>query len=77
MDNKYTLSAIARKLSKLKSGRFVTEDTVWSWVRNGELQVERVPSHVQAWGKYHYWTYKAHLKVVLRNKGYDSDYIFG
>jgi hypothetical protein len=76
MDNKYTLSAIARKLSKLKSGRFVTKDTIWNWVNNGELQVERVPSHVQTWGKYPYWTDETHLKVVLQSKGYDADFIF-
>lgn len=76
MDNKYTLSVIARKLSKLQSGRFVTEETVWNWVRNGELEVERVPSHVQEWGKYPYLTDEAHLKVVLQGKGYNTDSIF-
>lgn len=76
MDKYYTLSEIARKLSKMKSGRFLTEDSVWGWVRTGELQVERVPLHVQSWGKYPYWADEAHLRGVLESKGYDVESIF-
>ena len=70
---KYTLASIARRLSASQNGRFVTEDKIWEWVKQGTLQVERVPEHVQGWGKYPYCVEETHLKEVLRVKGFDSD----
>lgn len=72
----YTLASVARKLSASNRGQFVTEDTLWSWVKQGLLQVERVPDHVQNWSKYPYWAAESHWKAVLEAKGYDADSIF-
>lgn len=72
----YTLATIARKLSASNRGRFVTEDTVWSWVKDGSLYAEHVPVRVQNWGKYPFWVEEAHLKEALADKGFDVDALF-
>jgi hypothetical protein len=72
----YTLASVARKLSSSNRGHFVTEDTLWSWVKQGVLQAERVPKDVSNWGKYPYWAEESHWRAVLEAKGYDADSIF-
>lgn len=71
MERLYTLATIAHKLSASNRGRFVSEDTVMSWVRNGTLQVERVPNNKRGYGRYPYLVEEAHLVKVLEDKGYD------
>lgn len=72
----YTLANIARMLSASPYGRFVTEDKVRRWVKEGLLEVERVPEYVQGWGKYPYWVEENHLKAFLQEKGYDVTSLF-
>lgn len=76
MAKMYTLSSIARKLSVSNRGGFVSEDAVWSWVKNGTIKAERVTDKVQNWGKHPYWVEESHLKEVLCEKGFDVDSLF-
>ncbi|GFN31664.1 hypothetical protein PCURB6_19240 [Paenibacillus curdlanolyticus] len=46
MERYYTLSSISRKLSASNKSQFVTEDTVWKWVKQGILKAERVPDNI-------------------------------
>ncbi|USG67358.1 hypothetical protein NDK47_08830 [Brevibacillus ruminantium] len=71
MERYYTLSTISRKLSASNKTQFVTEDTVWKWVKQGILKAERVPDNVVDWGKYPYWVEETQLQAVLQSMGYD------
>ncbi|SFB60256.1 hypothetical protein SAMN05216312_116106 [Cohnella sp. OV330] len=71
MERMYTLATIAHKLSASNRGRFVSEDTVMSWVRSGTLKAERVPNNKRGYGRYPYLVEEAHLVKVLQEKGYD------
>jgi hypothetical protein len=73
---KYTFADIARMLSRVNTGNFITEDRIKSWVNQGYLNAERVPDYVESWGKYPYWIQEPELKQFLRAKGYDVDSIF-
>lgn len=75
MEKLYTLATIAHKLSASNRGRFVSEDTVMSWVRSGTLQAERVPSNKRGYGRYPYLVKETHLIEVLQEKGYDTTLI--
>lgn len=75
MERFYTLATIAHKLSATNRGRFVSEDTVMSWVRSGTLQAERVPNNKRGHGRYPYLVEEAHLAKVLQDKGYDTTLI--
>ncbi|MMZ67799.1 hypothetical protein D1872_304220 [compost metagenome] len=72
----YTLATIARKLSASNHGRFVTEDSVYQWVKTGQLQVQRIPYNERGFGKYPYAVEEAHLIDVLREKGFDVVSLF-
>ncbi|WP_164684886.1 hypothetical protein [Brevibacillus reuszeri] len=72
MEKLYTLATIAQKLSASNRGRFVSEDTVMSWVRSGTLKAERVPHNMRGYGRYPYLVEEAHLVKVLQEKGYDT-----
>lgn len=72
----YTVTAIAQRLSVQNSSRMVTEDTVYRWIRQGRLQVERIKGNNRGYGKYPYWAEAEHLKSVLNEMGYDADRLF-
>jgi hypothetical protein len=75
MERQYTLASIAQKLSASNRGRFVSEDTVMSWVRNGTLTIERIPYNKRGYGRFPYLVEETHLMEVLRDKGYDASLI--
>ncbi|MDT3429196.1 hypothetical protein J2Z22_004797 [Paenibacillus forsythiae] len=76
MERYYTVSQIAQKLSAYSRSRMVSEDIVYGWVRQGKLQVERIPGNFRGVGKYPYWMDESHLKDVLTEMGYDIDRLF-
>lgn len=67
------MSTIAQKLSVHNRNRMVTEDTVYRWIRQGRLQVERITGNNRGYGKYPYWAEAEHLKSVLNEMGFDAD----
>lgn len=75
MEKLYTIATIAHKLSASNRGRFVSEETVMTWVRSGTLQACRVPNNKQGYGRYPYLVEESHLVEVLRDKGYDTSLI--
>ncbi|MGE7273582.1 hypothetical protein ACQKK5_19225 [Brevibacillus panacihumi] len=76
MGKYYTVSTIAQRLSVHGRGRMVTEDTVYKWIRQGRLQVERISGNSRGYGKYPYQVESEHLKSVLSDLGFDADRLF-
>lgn len=76
MSNKYALSSIAYKLSSVKGNRFISEDTVYRWVKSGALKAERAPYNQRGCGKYHLLVDKSDLSEFLCEKGYDVESLF-
>jgi len=76
MERNYTVSQIAHRLSVHSRSRLLSEDAVYGWVRQGKLQVERIPGNIRGVGKYPYWVQESHLKDVLTEMGYDFDRLF-
>lgn len=76
MERYYTVSTIAQRLSVHSRSRMVTEDTVYRWIRQGKLQVERITGNSRGYGKYPYQAEGEHLKSVLNEMGYDADRLF-
>ncbi|WP_195575459.1 hypothetical protein [Paenibacillus sp. 1001270B_150601_E10] len=72
----YTLATIARKLSASNRGQFVSEDSVYQWVKSGQLRVQRIPYNERGYGKYPYEVEEDHLIDVLHNKGFDVASLF-
>lgn len=76
MERYYTVSTIAQRLSVHSRSRMVTEDTVYRWIRQGRLQVERITGNNRGYGKYPYWAEAEHLKSVLNEMGFDAERLF-
>jgi hypothetical protein len=75
MEKYYSLSTIARILSSTVHGRFVTEDKVWGWVKQGKIQVVRMSDKTRGFGKYPYQVKETHLIEALVEMGYDAGLI--
>lgn len=76
MERYYTVSTIAQRLSVHNRYRMVTEDTVYRWIQQGRLKVERISGNIRGFGKYPYQVESEHLKAVLTEMGYDVDRLF-
>lgn len=76
MERYYTISQITQKLSVHSRNRMVSEDAVYGWVRQGKLNVERIPGNIRGVGKYPYWIEEVCLKAFLRELNYDVDRLF-
>jgi len=76
MERYYTVSTIAQRLSAHSRSRMVTEDTVYRWIRQGRLKVERITGNNRGYGKYPYWIELSHLRPVLMEMGFDVERLF-
>lgn len=54
----------------------VSEDAVYHWIREENLQAERITGNVRGYGKYPLQVEVKQLRDDLRKRGYDVESLF-
>ncbi|OMD17952.1 hypothetical protein [Paenibacillus odorifer] len=76
MERYYTIPEIAHRLTINSHNNLFSQETVYKWISQKKLEVERIPENIRGFGKYPYWIKGATLMTALNRMGYDADELF-